>query len=160
MKTAFALLAILATFCGDMPADRGSVPINYRVGWRASQDDLRITNISVSATDHSLNMMNSRTTATVQIEGTLHEDRIGWKPVIKELQVSQRVVPAQSPTEHAVEVELTPVVELVEDKSYTPRTSAFAVRSRLHLEMIGWGYNQFTFRADSLTKSVTLAQRK
>jgi hypothetical protein len=138
---------------------RHEIPVTFNVGWWPEQGELQIDSFSVKIVESHLSMFNAKSLISYTVTGTLTY-KGGWKPYIKEVQVSERVISSDTLNKSEVEILLTPIVGEKEDKSGQGGIENFAFTNEHILNSIHWGANKVNFRCGRFNQSIILNQAK
>jgi hypothetical protein len=173
----FYLLGIAAGFI-TRPASV-DVPVTYKVGWWPSQEALLVTDLKVDVVKSDLNMFNSHSLLSYQIQGTLSLPRGGWEPYVKEIHISERYVqPPIFENDSAPKsvvatkkhwknyspqaiLEITPVIATRYRKTYKANESiTFGFTNEHRIKSFWWGDNFLAIQCMGFEEMITIRQRK
>ncbi len=144
-----------------LPKPKSDVPIEYKVGWWASQAGLSVNTLETNVLYDQLNLFNNTAVVEYKITGTV-TNKPRWKPYIKKVHISEQrhqiSENALIPTTATIIV--TPIVGTKKDDSYNGETITFNVKVQDYLQSGGWGMNKYTVRSQNKKNLLELEQRK
>lgn len=137
---------------------RSDVPVIANIGSWPYQKDLRVDDLAVTVVDARLNLFNKHALVRFQLKGRIAY-RKGWRPFIKEVQISQRL--AGDPTTRPYgDFALVPVVGVEQDERYAGEDVQFDVKVEQLVESLDWGSNHYVVVAGNKQAEFDLQQRK
>ena len=137
----------------------GSVPITRTIGWWDYQDALRITSLDVELVDGQVGLLKGTAVIRLRIHGSLIATRPGWRPRISKVHISQRFVRAAN-GEQSGEIELTPVVEVMEDAGYSGEPQSMDLKVDEDVNTYRWGQNRYIVRCGTIERELQLFRGK
>lgn len=140
------------------------------IGWWAYQESLQVDSFAVEFVESRLNLFNDKSLIKYTLRGKLSYDK-HWRPVIKNVHVSQRFLRKYDRTLHPyldsdttnmpeAMIEITPVIKVIEDEHYNGEELDFEFTNELKLESFHWGNNWVRFQCLDKQKDLILEQRK
>ena len=145
------------------------VPLNYKIGWWAHQDNLEIKEFSVEIVKSNRNMFSMESLIRYKISGEL-TGKNRWAPYIKEVHVSERFIepidrtvsPVSTRKEKLPEaiIEITPIVEAKSSSLYSGGKIKFSFTNEHVIESFHWGENLVRLKCGAFQKDITLHQNK
>lgn len=140
-------------------AAAGPVPITRTIGWWAYQDALHITDMDVELVGGQLGALKGEAGIRFHIHGSLVSAKRGWRPRIDAVHISQRFVHAAN-REQAGEIELTPVVQVMQDAAYMGEPQPVDLQVDETVSTYRWGQNRYIVRCGSIEKELQLFRGK
>lgn len=161
---------IVAVLSAEPRKPKLEVPEVSEIGWWPHQESLQVDSFAVEIVESELNLFNSKSLIRYRVKGHL-VSKVHWKPSIKNVHVSQRFLRRYNTDLHLYHdadtsgfpeaiVEITPVIEHVNDESYNGEPLAFEFVNELRLESFHWGNNWLRFQCLDFWKDLTLQQTK
>jgi len=137
---------------------RLKIPITYNIGWWSDQKALTVDSLKIEIIESRLSLFNSKSLIEYKVSG--HLKYTGhWQPKIKEVHISERMNP--DTTLHCDRIiEITPVVEVKENKKATGGTDKFEFRNEHTITSNHWGINRIKFICGQKEKTIELHQFK
>ena len=141
-----------------------------KIGWWPYQESLKIDSFTVEIVESKLNLFNRKSLIKYTVRGKLSNDG-HWKPSIKSIHVSQRFLRIYDRELHPyldtdttktpeAMIEITPIIEVVNDDNYNGEEIEFEFTNELKLESFHWGNNWVRFKCADKWQDLTLEQRK
>jgi hypothetical protein len=137
---------------------RSDVPVIANIGAWPYQKDLRVEDLAVTVVDAPLNLFNNQALVRFRIKGRIKCDN-GWRPFIKEVQLSQRLAGAPTTRPYG-DFALVPVVDVKQDPKYAGDDVQFDVKVEQLVESLDWGPNHYVVVAGDKQAEFTLHQIK
>ncbi len=144
------------------------IDVTYDIGWWANQESLKIEAFEVKLVESELNLFNKQSLISYTVKGKLSNSD-NWKPFVDKIHLSQRFLnkdynelhPDSVTTEmpEAI-IEITPIIEVVNDNDYNGEKIDFEFTNELKLESFHWGNNWVRFRCADKSKDLFLDQKK
>ena len=145
---------------------QSDLPFVFQIGWWPNQHKMRITTLNVEALDSRLNLMNSKSLIQIRLDGVMQGEK-HWRPVIKLVHMSQHLlnnneflISNNEFSHHEAKIEITPIVETIEDNAYQGEEHKFAIRQEVILNSLGWGKNTYVIKSQNITHAIELQQNK
>lgn len=140
------------------------------IGWWAYQDELQVDSFKTKIIESKLNLFNSESLISYTTTGFL-TGKQGWKPVIKKVHMSQRFIREFNRKLHPyldkdsfelpeALIEITPIVEVTEDKNYNGEKIAYKFTNELKVNSFHWGGNRLRIQCREKHDDIILQQRK
>lgn len=153
---------LLAGACRREETPSPSIPVTSKVNWWPYAKNLSVDSLKVSQINehrHPLNLFHSEFDLSIHLSGIVHGET-GWRPYISELHVAELRVNPESGENYVARMVITPVVDVVEDKTYVDQPLRWNVNYVRHGPTMGWGSNRFIVQAGSIEKAVEIWQLK
>jgi hypothetical protein len=149
---------------------KNEIEVTYNIGWWAYQESMKIDSFTVEILDSKLNLFNSNSLISYTIRGEL-SNRVKWKPHVKNIHLSERFIryynrelhpylDHDTCKIHEAIIEITPIIDVKEDKSYNGEIIPFEITNELKIQSAHWGNNWIRFQCGNKHKDIILSQRK
>jgi hypothetical protein len=144
----------------SLPRPHSDVLITSDIGWWANQEGLNISDFSAQAIDPRLGLFSSRFLMRYRMKGTVKSQK-GWRPKVKEAQITERVVSRSNNWSTSVaDFLIVPVVGVEQDKTYFGEQIPFDLKLEQIIHTMGWGLNRYEIKCGEKTASVIVEQVK
>ncbi len=132
------------------------------IGWWPYQESLTIDSFTVEFVESKLNLKNSKSLIRYTVKGKLvSQDHL--KPSIKNIHVSKRFIrksDGELNSKLDAVIEITPVIQVINDRNYNGEVLDFEFTNELKLESFHWGNNWVRFQCVDKWKDLIMKQRK
>ena len=135
------------------------IPITYNIGWWSNQKILTIEKFTVDIIESKLNLFNNKTLISYTITGQLKYDHY-WKPYIKEVHLSERVLITDIAQDIDAVIEITPVVAVKNDKSKKDGEISFGFKNEHIINSMHWRTNKIKLICGTHEKTIKVYQLK
>jgi hypothetical protein len=169
VATYVALLAVTVTLNGAARSIAGAeklkipfltpkVPVVHHVGFWPYQKGLRITEFTVEVVKKQ-DFFHDTAEVRFHIAGTI---TLCWLPHIKEVHVSERFVEAVKDqiAQPVVQIDITPVVDIKEDRTKDTRSVPFRVAIDYVLHSYQWEQNYYSFKCGGIERELIQRRHK
>lgn len=141
-----------------IPKPVSDVPIEYKIGWWARQDGLKVTSLETKIISDNLNLFNGIALVEYKLGGTI-QYQAHWRPYINSVHISERWL-QNSVSDHKGLIEITPLVGTKEDENYAGDSIPFDIKVQDYLKTGGWGRNHYLVRSQNKEAVIVLHQSK
>lgn len=160
------------------------IPITYNIGWQSYQNTFEIDTFSVELVESQLNLFNSYSLIKYHIKGRLVRNKNNWEPYIKQIHISERVLPQDTlntDTVHTMNIalnkdttrigeiniqpeaiiELTPVIKTIDNDGYkSGQIIEFDITNEHKIQSLHCGDNYIMIKCGEFEIPIILQQRK
>ena len=141
-----------------IPSLKSDVPIEYKVGWWAYQEAVKLDELDSKIVFDNLSLFNSTSIIEFKLKGTLIYKN-SWRPYIKSVHISEHWESTSS--QYRVgNILITPIVAVKDDDSYDGTPIHFHIVVQDYLKSGGWGKSIFKVESQGKKSEVILFQNK
>ncbi len=130
VRILFIIIILLATIAfgtlwwytsPKIPRLKSDVPIEYRIGWWAYQEAVKLDELDSNIVFGNLSLFNSTSIVEFKLKGTLIYKN-SWRPYIKSVHITERWV-STSKQYRVGNIFITPIIAVKNDDTYSPPMS-------------------------------------
>jgi len=153
------IIASCAILGSSVRSPDSDVPFTYQIGWWPYQEFLEVTALRTKIVDSRLNLFNAKTLVSINIQGKIRNDN-NWKPYIKAVHISEKVVHSGNFANSEAEIQVTPIIKTKEDKTYKGEVIEFNINQELIVNSMGWGKNTYIITSQDKKQVIEVQQMK
>ena len=160
-KRVIVLSLIMSSLVVGRVAAQTKVGVTRDITWREYPSGLQVTNVSIQILKADLGLFNNKFKVRYLIGGQVRHDKSSLKPRIKQIHYTEQLIRKdEGGQQKCGKVDITPLVEFKEDKTYRVEWVPFSLQFDKWMQTYTWGSNVYMITCGSITTNMSVVQMK